>query len=311
MTGLGELGVTLAFLASFGGLGKGTELSGDWVRNVEYDAFTDELVAAHAVTFDVLFDGNDEVPGALFVLGVGCKLDEAPIVFLAGTSFDPSSMPAGDWNAYFGALFDGDDVTVPDSPARHDIPVRFDREEPTTRPFTVHGDSLGLVGEPVSDFLKALADWSRLRVKFPHAAGDIVLDFSLDGSRNALAETLRECALPELASMLAAAARQADPASGQTRQRDRLLAQYSLAIQAVVERNWIRPPGAPARLSCVVRVTQAPSGDVVTVEIAESSGNRTFDNSVENAVWKSSPLPLPQDVSLFRRDLQFVFDPQG
>ena len=49
----------------------------------------------------------------------------------------------------------------------------------------------------------------------------------------------------------------------------------------------------------------------MTVHIIESSGNRAFDRSVEQALWGASPLPLPQDVSLFRRDLQFVFDPQG
>ena len=97
----------------------------------------------------------------------------------------------------------------------------------------------------------------------------------------------------------------------QTRLRDKLLAEYSLAIKAAVERNWIRPPGAPADLACIVRVSQAPSGDVVKVEIVETSGNRAFDISVENAVWKSSPLPLPKDQSLFSRDLNFVFDPEG
>ncbi|MCY4667370.1 MAG: cell envelope integrity protein TolA, partial [Rhodococcus sp.] len=100
-------------------------------------------------------------------------------------------------------------------------------------------------------------------------------------------------------------------ALAQTRLRDKLLAEYSLAIQATVERNWIRPPGAPEQLECIVRVSQAPSGDVVTVQIVESSGNRAFDSSVEKAVWKSSPLPLPKDLSLFRRDLQFVFNPEG
>ena len=60
-----------------------------------------------------------------------------------------------------------------------------------------------------------------------------------------------------------------------------------------------------------MRVSQSPGGEVVKVQIIESSGNRAFDNSVENAVLKSSPLPLPKDTGLFRRDLQFVFDPEG
>ena len=309
MTGLGELGVTLAFLASFGGLGEGTETSGEWIRHVEYDAFTDELEGAHAITLDVVFSGNGEVPGGLFVLAVGCGIDELPVALLAGRSFDPASMPTHGWKAYFDALWGQAPIVVPGSYSVVDIPVRFNSEEPSTRRFSVREGALTLTGPPVHAFLKELADGSRLRVKFPHHAGDIVLDFSLDGSREALAATVRTCGLAELEAMLMAGSRRNELA--QPRLRDKLLAEYSLAIRAAVERNWIRPPGAPAHLACVVRVSQAPSGDVVTVQIIESSGNRAFDSSVENAVWKSSPLPLPKDVGLFRRDLQFMFDPEG
>ena len=49
---------------------------------------------------------------------------------------------------------------------------------------------------------------------------------------------------------------------------------------------------------------------MVTVEIVESSGNRTFDNSVEERGVEVLSLPLPKDRSLFSRDLQFVFDPE-
>ena len=89
------------------------------------------------------------------------------------------------------------------------------------------------------------------------------------------------------------------------------LSEYSAQIKAAVERNWLRPPGAPEHLNCLVDVSQIPSGDVVNVSIAKSSGDRAFDQSVVNAVWKSSPLPLPKDPTLFRRELQLVFDPEG
>ena len=108
-----------------------------------------------------------------------------------------------------------------------------------------------------------------------------------------------------------AGGRQVQLASGQPRLRDRLLAEYSLAIRGAVGRNWLRLTGAAQHLARVVRVCQAPNGDVVTVQIIESSDNRAFDSSVEQAVWKASPLLLLKDVGLFRRDLQFVFDPQG
>lgn len=340
MTGFGELGVTLAFVASIGALGQDLEVSGEWVRSVEYDAFTDEFESAHAMTLDVVFNGNDEVPGAVIVLGVGCDVDRELLVVLAGRSFNPSTMPTGDWRAFFDALWGPEVLTVAHSSAHLDLPVRFDFEKPTERRFAVRENALGLVGSSAQSFVRMLAERSRLRAKFPHVAGDIVADFALDGSRDALVAILRACEIEELANSLTAgdglpraeshpespsrraaevqrafgsvmAEAQEELAFAQARLRDKLLAEYSLAIRAAVERSWIRPPGTPAHLACVVRVSQAPSGDVVTVQIVESSGNRAFDSSVENAVWKSSPLPLPKDQSLFSRQLQFVFDPEG
>jgi colicin import membrane protein len=95
-----------------------------------------------------------------------------------------------------------------------------------------------------------------------------------------------------------------------SRLRDRNLAEYMGQIQATVNRNWIRPPGATKGLKCTVRVEQIPGGQVVRVVITKSSGNVAFDRSVENAVLKSSPLPQPKDPSLFDRELKFEFEPE-
>jgi colicin import membrane protein len=43
------------------------------------------------------------------------------------------------------------------------------------------------------------------------------------------------------------------------------------------------------------------------VKLAKSSGNRAYDEAVERAILKSSPLPLPEDRSLFRKQLQLRF----
>jgi len=42
-----------------------------------------------------------------------------------------------------------------------------------------------------------------------------------------------------------------------------------------------------------------------------SSGDPTFDRSVETAVYRAAPLPLPPDSALFDRfrELQFIFSP--
>jgi len=83
-------------------------------------------------------------------------------------------------------------------------------------------------------------------------------------------------------------------------------------IRQRVTRNWIRPASAPDGLNCLVRVRLASGGEVLSVSIVKSSGNALFDRSVENAVYKSAPLPVPDDPKLFKyiREINIKFDPQ-
>jgi colicin import membrane protein len=89
------------------------------------------------------------------------------------------------------------------------------------------------------------------------------------------------------------------------------LASYIPYIQQKVQSNWLRPAGSPAGLSCLVQVRLIPGGDVASVQVIRSSGDPLFDRSVETAVLKASPLPLPTDASLFNhfREINFNFSP--
>jgi colicin import membrane protein len=89
------------------------------------------------------------------------------------------------------------------------------------------------------------------------------------------------------------------------------LSEYIPYIQDKVQRNWLRPAGSAAGLSCLIRVRLIPGGDVVSATVVRSSGDPMFDRSVETAVLKASPLPLPTDASLFNhfREINFNFEP--
>jgi colicin import membrane protein len=93
-------------------------------------------------------------------------------------------------------------------------------------------------------------------------------------------------------------------------ERSGLLAQYVQIIAQKVERNWARPPSAVSGLSCDVRVTQIPGGEVVDVRVVACTGDAAVVRSIEAAVYKSSPLPPPPDPSLFERELLFKFEPE-
>ncbi len=90
------------------------------------------------------------------------------------------------------------------------------------------------------------------------------------------------------------------------RERDR----YVAAIKQQIENNWLRPPSARTNLRCTLRVRLIPGGDVIAVSVVNGSGNAAFDRSVETAVRKAAPLPVPSG-GLFEsfRDLTLVFDP--
>lgn len=97
------------------------------------------------------------------------------------------------------------------------------------------------------------------------------------------------------------------------RQEDREVDKYVEIIRQKVERNWLRPSNAREGLSCVVSVSLMPGGEVLKAHVTRSSGDPIFDSSVERAVLRASPLPLPPDAALFDRfrDLKFVFSPDS
>jgi colicin import membrane protein len=88
---------------------------------------------------------------------------------------------------------------------------------------------------------------------------------------------------------------------------------YKGLIRQKVSRHWNKPAGAAKGLQCTVRVRLVPGGEVLAAEVARSSGDSAFDRSVVNAVYKATPLPVPQESKLFEyfREIEFVFSPES
>lgn len=92
------------------------------------------------------------------------------------------------------------------------------------------------------------------------------------------------------------------------------VSKYKGLIRSQITRNWIFPASYQKGMKCKILVRLIPSGDVVSVRVIQSSGNSAFDRSVEMAVNKASPLPVPKSSSgLFDhfREVEFVFDPNA
>jgi len=88
-----------------------------------------------------------------------------------------------------------------------------------------------------------------------------------------------------------------------------LLNQYVALLNQRVERNWTKPPSAKQGLDCQVKVTQASGGTVLSVTIGSCNGDEAVKQSIEVAVYRSSPVPAPPDARLFDRNLTFHFKP--
>lgn len=81
------------------------------------------------------------------------------------------------------------------------------------------------------------------------------------------------------------------------------------AISRKVIANWIRPPSAQPGLDCYVKITQLPSGQVVSAKMEQCNGNSVVKQSIITAVLKASPLPTPEDPQAFSRQITFEFTP--
>lgn len=94
-------------------------------------------------------------------------------------------------------------------------------------------------------------------------------------------ETLKANQAAENARRAAASARNSE------------IGKYTGMIRDKIRGNIVAPPDMLGNPQAVFEVTVIPSGEVINVRMTKSSGNAAYDNAVERAIRKSSPLPLP------------------
>ena len=83
---------------------------------------------------------------------------------------------------------------------------------------------------------------------------------------------------------------------------------YILSIKAKIENNWLIPHDTKHNEICTAIVNQLPSGKVTSVKIHGCKGNPLYIDSLINAVWKSSPLPVAPDIEVFQEDIVLQFE---
>ncbi|MBM3345130.1 MAG: TonB C-terminal domain-containing protein [Betaproteobacteria bacterium] len=89
---------------------------------------------------------------------------------------------------------------------------------------------------------------------------------------------------------------------------------YANRIRQRIKGNIAVPDNISGNPEAIFDVIQLPTGEVLSVKLLKSSGFPAFDDAVERAILKSSPLPLPlprPDIaSQIQRQLELRFRPK-
>ena len=171
--------------------------------------------------------------------------------------------------------------------------------------------------KPVPDTLHKVALPSEKPVTKPAPAKPAPTKPTLD--RSALDEEMRVLEREMKAQQMKADAERAqrDAAAAAASARDAanqaLREKHERLIRQRVITKWNRPLTTRHGMVATLRITVLPGGEVSNVVTVKSSGDAAFDASAEDAVRRSSPLPVPDDVAVFNnyfRVLTFRFSPE-
>lgn len=128
----------------------------------------------------------------------------------------------------------------------------------------------------------------------------------------ALAKKLQAQARQSLQQQVQADQAQLDQQAAQAQRTQGIVDKYKALILQKVQQNWVVPV-FNKNISCDMLISLAPGGTVLDVKITRSSGNEALDRSAIQAVYKASPLPVPQDSDAFNQIRQFsaTFTPES
>lgn len=84
---------------------------------------------------------------------------------------------------------------------------------------------------------------------------------------------------------------------------------YADKVIAKIKPLIVVPPDIAGNPEAIVDVTQLPTGEVVDVKMRKKSGNQAYDDAIERAIRKASPLPRPDPPNQPPRQLELRFRP--
>lgn len=87
------------------------------------------------------------------------------------------------------------------------------------------------------------------------------------------------------------------------------IGRQAILVRNKIQQQWRQPTGFEnKKLNCKVAVKSTATGEVTDVKVIQSSGNVEFDRSVELALHKASPLPMPKNAEVAKQFQDFDFN---
>ena len=88
---------------------------------------------------------------------------------------------------------------------------------------------------------------------------------------------------------------------------------YKALILNAIRDQWILPDNVNPDVSSQFVIRLAPTGSVLDVRLARSSGDTILDRSAQAAIYKASPLPVPHDAQVFNmfREISLTVRPSN
>ena len=82
---------------------------------------------------------------------------------------------------------------------------------------------------------------------------------------------------------------------------------YVAELRSHILSHWTVPEQSKA-FSCLVRITQSTSGEITALKILECNDSVAVRDSIDDAIRKANPLPLPSEESCFDRQIFLLLD---
>lgn len=88
---------------------------------------------------------------------------------------------------------------------------------------------------------------------------------------------------------------------------------YKALIISAIGQQWILPEKVDRSMSSQFRIHLGPDGAVLDVKLTRSSGDPVLDHSAQTAIYKASPLPVPNTPEAFEpfRDISLTVRPEN